>query len=362
MGRTGDVSPADHLLASIVGFLTFLSLPMLIPLAHRFGPHALRRAIYFSLSASALVVAIYAAPGGLKPFDSMHPQRLFVHQVHNVTSGQWWMNLGAADPAPPSLFANIAEGLQEQFGLPGGVAELQEMNERNPDFDVLYPVSDFITPYKFKLPDAQPGSKDVGRWLGDSQDTKFVVSAVSESLDLTRGIRNVTLQIDHPRIIWSVLAFDAEILAWDLPVAPPEGYRRHHIKEVSRFGQDRWSVALSLKLRPEELEAARIRAGSKGEKSGWTAMPDHEEVVRVDPLNAADTVSSHHLRDVSRLRIDYSGLWGEAMYPQAEKSTDAEVLESKGVETFRKMDAWLQKEHPEVDAMLLNVVAGVALV
>lgn len=358
MGRTGEISPSDHILASIVAALTFMTLPMVPPLAHRFGPVFLRKAILVSLSVSVAAVAIFAAVGQ-NPFDEMHPQRLFTHHVHNITSGEWWMNLGSADPSSRTQFQQLADGLHAELGVPGESAQVKEMNEYNADFDILYPVSEFITPWKFRLPTPPVDSASVQRWTGEGINS-FIVKAVKDELDLEAGTRSVTLEINHPDIIWSVIAFDAEILEWDLPVKPPSGYRRHHIKEVSRYGKDVWSLRLLLRLPPHQVEAAQRLATGKQSK---VASPDFSHLIRVDPSNSTDTVFSQYEAANApwRLRIDFSGLWGEGMYPMAERSTKREVLEDQAVRNLRQMDQWLIKEHPEVDAMLLSVVAGVAI-
>lgn len=85
-GRMGEISPVDNIIATITAALTFLSLPAVIPMAHRFGQKRLGSAILVTLALSAAMVAVFASPGWV-PFDEWHPKRLFVHQVENV-SGQ----------------------------------------------------------------------------------------------------------------------------------------------------------------------------------------------------------------------------------------------------------------------------------
>jgi hypothetical protein len=342
-----------------------------------------RRSVLFFLGISLTAILLFS-DASLQTFDEMHPKRLFVHQVHNLTSGEWWMNLGGADPAPKAILSGLADEAHQRFGIRDGGVELVEMSAYNPDFDILYPVSQFITPYKFRLPtpEAAEQRRELSRWLAQDVSESaaspssrgFSIRAVDDKIDYSAGIRSFTLTISHPLIIWSVLAFDAEILEWDLPVPPPTGgFQRHHIKEVSRFGQDEWSVKLLLRLQPDEIAAA----AAGGQKEGVVSRPDFGQLLQVDPSNASDNVASRFLSlkqsevgnggggggGSHRLLVDYSGLWGEAMYPSVEQaSTDEEVLQSVGVRRFREMDRWLLEERPEVDAMLLNVVAGVGVV
>ncbi len=55
------------------------------------------------------------------------------------------------------------------------------------------------------------------------------MKAVNEAIDVEAGTRSLTLEMTHPGVIWSVVAFDAEILVEPalratgrLPATPPE--------------------------------------------------------------------------------------------------------------------------------------------
>ena len=334
-GRMGEISPADNIIGTIVAVLTFLCMPFVLPLSHRFGEAALRRTIVFGLAVSVVVIGIFASPA-MSPFDKWHPKRLFVHQAQNITSGEWFMNLGSADPAPG--FAKLVSEVHASLGIPGQAAELVEMNEYNSDFDILYPVSAFLTPYKFKMP-TPPGA---------AAHPNFQVQAVDEVLDFKAGTRSLTLQIDHPGLIWSVVAFDADILEWDLPTPPPRGYQRHHIKEVSRYGTDRWTIRMLLKLDDAALARARARGQQKA---------SYGELIRVDPSAAGADATASDRRDPSRLWIDFSGLDEKGRWPAGKERGFGQA----NIATFAKMDAMLLETHPEVDSMLLSIVAGVAV-
>ncbi|SPO29654.1 uncharacterized protein UTRI_05476 [Ustilago trichophora] len=342
-GRMGEISPADHIIASIVAALAFLSFPFAIPLAHRYTSENLKKTIVALLGITAAIMAIFASPGW-KPFDEAHPKRLFVHQVENITSNEWFMNVGSADPAPG--FKALANELQSEFGVATeSQAALMEMNDYNPDFDILYPVSAFLTPYKFQLP-APPTSFST-KYAAPAPEAKhFTVRATNEVLDLDAGTRSLTLEMSHPGVIWSVVAFDAEILSWNLPSAPPEGYQRHHLKSVARHGIYTWSVDLTLRLQPDALTAAKKRSGitakfSKKSDGKLIMAANADEVVKRDP---------------SRLWIDASGLVADEMFPQHKANAG---LDRPAMNTFVKMDEFMQKTHPEIDVMMLTVVAGV---
>lgn len=169
--------------------LTFLSLPFSMPLAHRFGYSALKKVIFAGLAVYIGVIATFASPA-MKPFDRWHPKRLFVHQTTNVTSGEWYMNLGSADPAPGC--PELVQDVHAVLGVPNEPPKLLEMSDRNPVFDILYPVSDFITPYQFRLPTPAGGS---------NSSAHVDIKARDEVLDLDAGTRSITLHIRHPGLV-----------------------------------------------------------------------------------------------------------------------------------------------------------------
>ena len=113
-----------------------------------------------------------------------------------------------------------------------------------------------------------------------------------------------------------MIAFDAHVLRWSLDDAPPDGYARHHIKEASFYGVDRWSVDLVL-----------------------------QGTVATEPLS-----------------INFIGIDESAMWP-GKKKKKANLSSGNGHETmdlFEKLDGWLtRKTHGSVDVMLLATVGGV---
>lgn len=332
-GRTGEDAPADHIIATIVGMMTILSVPVLLPLSHRYGAGARRAALRVLLALSVVSIAIFAM---LKPFNALHPQRLFVHLTQNLTSDEWLMNMGGADPDTASLYAVIKD-TAEHTGHVGELPGRVEMHPWNPDFDPLYPVSQFITPFKYRLPAPAEGVV---------HHPAFRITVTHEHFDFSEdgmtGARNVTLHIEHPGLIWSVVAFDADLLGWDVgPLPPPAGLQRHHIKEVSRYGIESWDINLLVRLDEDQVAAARARG----------ANPGFSHLVRTNESELADP---------TRLRVDFTALDESGMYPQKAPQHARGV--HAHVDTFADIDAFLLDTHPEVDAMLLPTVAGVALV
>jgi hypothetical protein len=113
-----------------------------------------------------------------------------------------------------------------------------------------------------------------------------------------------------------VIAFDAHVLRWTLDDAPPNEHTRHHIKEASFFGVDRWSVDLVLE-------------------------------------------------GTAPLTINFIGIDEEAMWPA--KKAAAEARGDRGdhaiMALFERLDSWLMREtHSRVDVMLLATVGGAVTV
>lgn len=113
-----------------------------------------------------------------------------------------------------------------------------------------------------------------------------------------------------------MIAFDAHVLRWTLDDAPPNEHTRHHIKEASFFGVDRWSVDLVLE--------------------GTTP-----------------------------LTVNFVGIDETAMWPG--KKGAAEVQGAQGshaiMAMFERLDNWLlRKTHGQVDVMLLATAGGIVTV
>lgn len=71
-----------------------------------------------------------------------------------------------------------------------------------------------------------------------------------------------------------MLAFDADVLSWDLPEKPERGVIRHHVKSVAAFGVDQFTLALEIQLTKTQFQAAmREDQRSKGQR-GDTSEED----------------------------------------------------------------------------------------
>ncbi|KAI0311021.1 hypothetical protein OF83DRAFT_1152851 [Amylostereum chailletii] len=305
-GRFGRDAPAEHIIATIVAITCAYTFPLVAPFAHRYGSQMLLYSVVGLNVVMYISAMIFASRS---PFDAMHQRRLFVLSSDNITSRERYLHIGAADGAPG--FEELVHDIAAQVGVAGTYAVQEEMDDWNGDWDVLYPFSAFMSPYKIPLPiDAGYVSPHAA-----GGEHEFTVQAVNDRVDTAAGTRSLTLKIVHPGVIWTVIAFDAHVLKWTLDDAPPDEHTRHHIKEASFYGTDVWSVDLVVKLPAE----------GKG-----------------------------------KLKVNFVGVQENAMWP-GKMRVKAEGGPSMAL--FEKLDGWVtERTGGEVDPMLLGSVGGVVVV
>ncbi|KAG6844823.1 hypothetical protein H0H87_003390 [Tephrocybe sp. NHM501043] len=297
-GRIGADAPADNLIATIVSSIGALSLPLVIPFAHRFGARTLRRGVAMLGFTTAVLVAVFAMK---VPFDAMHQKQQSLH-------------IATADGAPG--FELLANQIVDEFVLSrGGDASAaltsMVMDDYNSEWDSLYPFSAFLKPYKVSLA-VDPAY--VSPWTVPGKG--FSISAVNDVKDVASGTRSLTLQISHPELIWTVVAFDAHVLKWNLDDSPPNEHARHRVKEASFYGKDTWTIDLVLKL----------EAGN----------PD------------------------GTLIVNFVGMQEKGMWPgkQSVKNEGGFTMQ-----LFEELDSWIEKTSSgTIDTLLLGCVAGVVSV
>ncbi|KAJ7509606.1 hypothetical protein B0H11DRAFT_1960274 [Mycena galericulata] len=307
-GRLGNV-PADNIVGTLISVLSAQAVPLVLPFAHRFGRAALRQLVLVLSLLTAVNMAIYAQRD---VFDAMHQKRLFVLHLENATTHEHHLHIAAADGAP-GLDA-LVQDISREFAPLQTTAIPVVMNDQNSDWDSLYPFSAFLSPYKIKLP-MDPAY--VSPWL--APETAFRLEAVDEVVDFAAGTRSFMLRVHHPKLIWTVIAFDAHVLKWNLDENPPTEYARHHVKEASYYGAEMWTLELVVKLSENELNAG----GGK-------------------------------------IAFNYIGLQENAMWP-GKKAVKAQG--GPAMKLFEELDGWLERRTGgTVDATLMGCVAGVAVV
>ncbi|KAJ7202713.1 hypothetical protein B0H12DRAFT_1206341 [Mycena haematopus] len=243
---------SDNIVATIVSVLGSQALPLALPFAHRFGRKSLRKVVIVLTAVTLMNMAFYAR----KPvFDEMHQKRLFVLHLENVTTHEHHLHIASADGAPG--FFELVKAISTEFGSDLAVEEPipLAMNAYNSDWDSLYPFSSFLSPYKIELP-RDPGY--ISPW--EAPDTSFTLSAVNDVTNLASGTRSFTLHVNHPGLIWTVIAFDAHVLKWNLDNNPPTEYARHYVKEASFYKADAWTLDLVKAMWPAK-KAVKAEGG-----------------------------------------------------------------------------------------------------
>ncbi|KEI41749.1 uncharacterized protein L969DRAFT_15765 [Mixia osmundae IAM 14324] len=322
-GRVGADAPVDNIIATITSAVGIMCFPMLIPLMHRFGGGFIKRLWLFAIMATVTVIIVFSQPGWVV-FTPGHPKRIFVLHMENTTTSPpaFALHTASADRAP--FFKELVEEAARAVDIKGATPVMTDINDYVASWDVTYPVSQFLLSYEVPLPPA-PASYH-SPWA-----ETFKIYAKDSRLNAVKQQRSLTIVIDHPGIIWSVIAFDGDVVAWDLPSPAERGHVRHHVKEASSYGNDKWTLDLTLQLDQPAFEAAQRQSQRlKGQRG--------------DVSEADEALAS--------LRIDFSGLDEQGMHP----ATSQNSAEKPGVAFFHQLDAALPAN---VDAMLLTAVGGV---
>ncbi|KAL8286292.1 hypothetical protein RQP46_004780 [Phenoliferia psychrophenolica] len=331
-GRMGADAPADFIVATLNTGIGFLAVPMILPFVHRFGAAQTSRMALVLTFVTAGTMGWFTRPSQAV-FDKEHPKRLLVLHMVNQTSSDVHLHIASIDGTPSyDLIVDATRTLSASNAVP----EKIETSDSNPDWIVLFPVSDFLTNFKVPLP-ALPSSY-VSPW------EEFQVVAEKSVLNSVKLTRTLDVVMLYPGLIWPVIAFNADVLDWNLPAAAPRDeiagkHLRHHIKSISGFGVDRFVLHVVLQLTQPEFDAAvRQDQRAKGQRAD----------------------ESDEDRRLGSLRVDYSGLDREGMYPASSHHQDVAGAPFKPGMTFFK--AFEERLPDYVDSMLLSAVSGVAII
>jgi len=195
------------------------------------------------------------------PFDAMHQKRMFVLHYEDLTKTERHLHLASADGAPgfPQIVGDIADKFAQIYHRPVPVM----MDDNNADWDIVYPFSQFLTPYKIPLPNPYDRPSPFAK--------TFTVTATNDIVNHRTQTRSLTLVIDHPGIIWTTIAFDANILKWSIASPPLQGLNRYHIKEASYYGTDQWTIDMVISVPPNDPNRGRLTIDFMGiiERGSW---------------------------------------------------------------------------------------------
>ncbi|KAM0755633.1 hypothetical protein T439DRAFT_320338 [Meredithblackwellia eburnea MCA 4105] len=328
-GRMGAEAPADFIIASLTTAVGFMAVPMFLPFIHRFGPIATSRIAIFLTFATAGSLGWFTRPSW-NVFDAAHPKRLLVLHMENQTTTppEFHLHIASIDGTPSlDLIVDSTKSLSAENAVPVNVAS----SDYNPDWIILYPISSFMNNFKVPLPPT-PSSYQ-------SPWGEFTVFADKSVLNSVKRTRSLDIVMTHPSLIWPVIAFEADVVKWSLPEPAERGSIRHHVKSVAGWGVSEFVLSVVIELTKEQFDAAvRENQREKGQRADVSTEDMH----------------------LGRLKIDYSGLDRNGMFPASSRHEEVPGAPFKpGMSFFKEFD---QRLPPEVDAMLLSAVAGVAYI
>ncbi|KAG8893391.1 hypothetical protein FRB99_001981, partial [Tulasnella sp. 403] len=256
-GRMGEVAPVEHIIAVMTAVLGFFIFSLALPFVHRLRRSVLLSTIISISMASAMIMFAFALAAS--PFDAMHQKRMFVLHYEDLNTNEHHLHLAAADGAPgfSELVHDISKQFTQLFHQPVPVL----MDDNNADWDIIYPFSQFLTPYKIPLPPA----------FGYQSPfvSSFTVKSVDDIYNYRTNTRSLKLVIKHPGVIWTALAFDAHVLNWSIDSPPEPRFTRHHIKQASFYGVNEWELHLTIAVPSGRPEKVRFDFMGIMEKGSW---------------------------------------------------------------------------------------------
>ncbi|KAG0343852.1 hypothetical protein BG004_004934 [Podila humilis] len=250
-GRIGVAAPVDTIVAVMSGFVTFVFCPPILAFAHRFGHHFLKRVIW-SLFAFHLVTVLISS-AIMTPYDELHPKRVFVQHVWNMTSGESTLYLAHADPGP--FYEPYVTKVEEMFQTQ---STFRSANTNPSDWNAIYPFNQFLESYVLDTTE-YIRSQTTNSTISESTRplTELIQGGpklVAENVqyDPTTGLRKLTVLCMHSDYIWTVASFDTHLASWSLGSAKggstknePFPYQTHYvIRHVGGYVSDSWRVDL----------------------------------------------------------------------------------------------------------------------
>ncbi|KAF9289091.1 hypothetical protein BGZ68_010046 [Mortierella alpina] len=243
-GRIGVSAPVDAIVAGVTGFGMFMFAPPLLAFSHRFGRAFLKRVV-IGLAALHLLLLLISSLV-FHPYDELHPKRVFVQHLRNMTSGESLLFLAHCDPGPFRDYIVEVEALFETQ------AEFRDISFSPNDWRSVYPFNQFLESFVI---DTTPFIRKhtTNRTLAESDIplTKLIVDAprlVAEnvSYDPVQQVRRLTILCTHPNYIWTVTSFDAEVLDWSMKLDIPSKQKFHYvIRHAGGFRTDGWKLELA---------------------------------------------------------------------------------------------------------------------
>ncbi|KAG0095497.1 hypothetical protein BGZ93_005811 [Podila epicladia] len=246
-GRTGVDAPVDNVMAVITGFGIFSFSPAIMAFAHRFGRKVLKR-ILVGLAVAQLAI-LFISSATLPVYDTMHPKRVLVQHLRNLTSGESLLHVAHADPGPILPYVAKVEATFQ------AKATFRSGSQHPNDWNLVYPFSQFLDSYVVDTTPyirAHTTNKTIANF--DKPLTELIEDApklVAENIryDPVTSVRSMTVLCTHPNYIWTVSSFDANVVSWSLNIPVPSKEIFHYvIRNAGGYRSDGWRLDLSYRV------------------------------------------------------------------------------------------------------------------
>ncbi|KAI8997490.1 hypothetical protein BDB01DRAFT_840777 [Pilobolus umbonatus] len=264
-GRMGVDTPVDIIVGIIYGMIVYMTSLPTVAFVHRFGKKTLKKIIVLLLILQAAVlVAVYVGgattTGWAFPFDELHPKRLFIQQLKNLTSGEISLGVAQADRGP--YIDIIVESIQKEFEVEPEVRNAAQGNMN--DWDSIYPFSAFLGGYRFNMEPYIRKNINIDESVRSDFDLVNALTGPfpemklhNDSYDPETGIRSFSIICLAPTYTWTVIAFDAQVVDWSIQDEQPLAESSHYVvRHVSGYGNEGWTMDVSVRVPESERKKA----------------------------------------------------------------------------------------------------------
>ncbi|KAF9926426.1 hypothetical protein FBU30_003991 [Linnemannia zychae] len=241
-GRIGVTAPVDNVMAIVTGFGVFFINPPILAFSHRFGMSVLKKVIVGLILLQIVVLLVGLAV--LTPYDTMHPKRVFVQHLRNITSGESLLYVAHADPGP--FYNTYVSKLEDMYETK---AIFRSGNDNSGDWNSIYPFSQFLDSYVLDTTPYIRRHTSNGTLAHSSEPLTNLIHnppkliAENVSYNPKTGLRKLTVLCTHPDYIWTVTSFDAEIVSWSMDVDVPSKDRFHYvIRNAGGYRDEGWRL------------------------------------------------------------------------------------------------------------------------
>ncbi|KAJ3385353.1 hypothetical protein HDU80_000695 [Chytriomyces hyalinus] len=181
-------------------------------------------------------------------YDVLHPKRLFIQYLQNVTSKSEMIVISHADP---TSIAPLAASVSQALGN-APYRATSNSSENDHFFATLFPFSHFLQVYMFDMgkTDEHGGGSGVPGVAGVLDDPLPDLEVEEVWYDEEQSVRTVRIKCYHPQHTSPNLHFHADLVSWSLSSPPQQGPQNHIIRHVGGYPSNYFNVTISFKSLP----------------------------------------------------------------------------------------------------------------